>query len=463
MNQSLRPPAPEPRKAPLNTFALLATLRANPLEVWTAEHFKCGVVRDGLPFLPALVVSDPDAIKHVLLDNSANYRKDDLLLRILSPGLGLGLLTVEGDQWRRQRRAVAPMFARRTILNAAPDMRAAAAALVERWLDAPDGEPVDATRDITHLTLDVLQRTIFSSGIERDPEEFRAAMRTYFDTIGRIDPFDALGMPAFLPRLRRRSERAALKFFKEAVADIIEKRRRLIAADPASAPQDLLTLLLNAGDDHAGGELSEAEIHANVLTFIAAGHETTANALMWSLFLLTQAGAWAERIAEEANTAGSPASDGGERDPCAGLPIARAVVEEALRLYPPIAAISRVAIGPDKIGGHDVKPGTMVIVAPYVVHRHELLWERPAMFDPNRFLGAARERIGRYAYIPFGAGSRVCIGQAFAVQEATLALSTIIKRFGLRLAPGLEVKPLLRITLRPTPGLSLLVERRADS
>jgi len=449
-----RPPVPTPPKARRNLIALLRVLRDNPLEAWTEEHFEQPVVRDGLPFMPALVVSEPAAIKHVLLDNASNYRKDDLLQRILSPGLSNGLLTVEAEQWKRQRRTVAPMFARRTIHDFAPMMQAAIDTLVSRWNGLDDGGLLDVAADMTGLTLDVLERTIFSDGIERDTADFRDAMRIYFDTIGRIDPFDALGLPKFLPRPTRWPERAALAFFNDAVDAIIRERRRLLAQGAGKAPSDLLTLLLTAGD--ADEPLSEAEIRANVLTFIAAGHETTAKTLIWSLFLLGHAPSWADEIAREASQ--SPSEEA--NDPCAHLPVTRAVIEEALRLYPPIAAISRVAIGTDEIAGEEVAPGTMVIVAPYVVHRHRRLWEEPDVFNPARFLGSARDRIRRYAYLPFGAGGRVCIGQAFALQEATLALAAIVRNFRLAPDPAADVEPLLRITLRPKGGLRMRLYRR---
>src|SRR5258706_7516901 len=255
-----RPPAPAPRKAPLNLFKLLGVLSDNPLEAWTEAHFEQAFVRDGLPFMPAVVLSDPDAIKHVLLDNAANYRKDDLLLRILSPGLGQGLLTVEGEQWRRQRRAVAPMFARKTIYDFERPMQAAIDALVARWSRVSEDSDIDVAQDVTRLTLDVLQRTMFSESSELDPEEFRSAMRSYFDSIGRIDPLDALGIPQFVPRPTRRAERAALRFFQSAVDKIIEERRKRIDDGSRPAPHDLLALLLEAGDPHSGHPLSDVEI-----------------------------------------------------------------------------------------------------------------------------------------------------------------------------------------------------------
>jgi cytochrome P450 len=450
MNQMLfRPPAPEPGEAPLGLFSLLSVLRNNPLEAWTKAHFEQPLVRGGLPFMPAVVVSEPNAIQHIMLDNAANYRKDELLLRILSPGLGNGLLTVEGEQWRRQRHAVAPMFARKAIHGFAPQMIAAAEALVERWSQLPQGSVVDVAEEVTRVTLDILQSTIFSKGIGRDPEEFREVMRSYFDTIGRIDPLDALGLPAFLPRPTRWRSRSALRFFDRAVNAIIAERRRLLAEAPDDIPRDILTLLLESRDPQSGAGLSEAELRANIVTLIAAGHETTANTLTWSLYLLSQSEAWNARVAAEARRQARNEND----DPCRHLAVTRAVIEETMRLYPPIAAISRVAIEPDEIAGEPVPAGTMVIVAPYIVHRHKALWDRPELFDPERFLGASGKPPHRYAYLPFGAGPRICLGAAFALQEACLVLATIVKSFDLRAVAGREVQPLLRITLRPKGGL----------
>jgi cytochrome P450 len=455
LNQALFcPPAPTPRDAPLNLFALLSVLRTNPLEAWSKAHFTQPLVRGGLPFLQAVVVSEPAAIQRVLLDNAGNYRKDDFLLRILAGVLDNGLLTVDGDQWRRQRRAVAPLFARKSIFTFAPRVADAGEALAARWNRLPEGSVIDIADEMTRVTLDVLRRTIFSQGIERDIEEFQAAMRNYFDTIGRIDPFDALGLPEFLPRPTRFRARASLRFFNEAVNAIISKRRHQLAAAPDSIPRDLLTLLLEARDPHSGQPLDERELRANIFTFIAAGHETTANALTWSLYLLSQDREWAARVAAEAELG----TDG--EDPCAHLVETRAVIEESLRLYPPIAAISRAAINDDELADEPVRAGTMVIVAPYVVHRHELLWSKPDSFNPNRFLGRARDNIHRFSYLPFGAGPRICIGAAFALQEASLLLSTIMKNFTLSAVPGHAVEPLLRITLRPRGGLPLRLQRR---
>jgi cytochrome P450 len=450
-----RPPAPTPRTRPLGPIALLRTIYNNPLEAWTQAHFEKPIVTMRLMGVQAVVVSEPSAIRHVLLDNAGNYHKDWLQRRVLSNGLEGGLLTAESEQWRMQRRALSPVFARKTVRSFAPAMMAAADDLIAHWHDR-EGRTVDVTADVTRLTLEVLRRTIFSEGLGGDPEEFRIAMTDFFNAIGRIDALDVLRAPNFLPRTGQRQARPALRFFDTAIDKIIATRRRRLAEDAASVPKDILTLLLQAKDPDTGQGMSEAEIRANIITFISAGHETTANALSWSLYLLSQSPAWRERVAAEAKREWQ-----GPIDTLADRLIeTRAVIDEAVRLYPPIAAMSRAAIGADELCGVKIKRGAMVAIAPYVLHRHRALWDRPDVFDPTRFLNGGRERIDRYSYLPFGAGPRICIGATFALQEATLVLASIVKNVTLDLAPGHEVRPILRVTLRPQGGLPMIVRRR---
>src|SRR3984893_17762446 len=232
-----RPPAPAPRQKPLGAFSLIKALWHNPLECWAQEHFEKPIVRVGLPIGDAVLVHEPSAVRRVLLDNAANYRKDALQRRVLSAGLSDGLLSAEGEQWHVQRRTLAPMFARRSVMNFAPAMMSAAGALAERWARHSD-ETIDVAAEVTRLTLDVLERTIFSDGLGSDAEQFRLAMTAYFNSIGRIGALDLLGVPDFwhgLPRLRVRSP---LKFFEGAIDTMIATRRSRLAANPASAPRD---------------------------------------------------------------------------------------------------------------------------------------------------------------------------------------------------------------------------------
>jgi cytochrome P450 len=305
--------------------------------------------------------------------------------------------------------------------------------------------------------LEVLEQTLFSQGLARGAEAFQQAVTRYFETFGRLDPLDLVGAPSFLPRLWRLRGGATLRFFQKAVDDIIAARKTLIASG-ASAPNDLLTLLLRAQDPQTGRAISEEDVRANIVTFIGAGHETTANALTWTLYLLSQAPQWRERAETEVDARFDWESSA---DPGDTLPVVKAVLEEALRLYPPAAFLSREAIAEDWLAGERVPAGTIVTVAPFVLHRHRQLWKDPDAFDPERFLGENRERIDRYAYIPFGAGPRVCIGMSFAMQEAVIVLAHLIRALRFDLAPGHVVAPIQRVTLRPRHGMKMIVRRRA--
>jgi cytochrome P450 len=352
-----------------------------------------------------------------------------------------------------QRRTLAPLFARKTISAFTGAMLSAADDLARKWRRAASQEPIDVSAEMTLLTLNVLALTIFSEGIGSDFGVFRLAMKSYFEGIGRIGVFDLFGIPATVPRFGLRPAKRAAAYFENVVDEMIEKRRRRL--DDA-ASEDLLTLLLRALDPSTGRPLSLAEVRSNVLTFLSAGHETTANTLTWSLFLLSQSPYWLARVREEADRELSGSHDGLlER-----LVFTKAVVEEALRLYPPIAALSRMAIQADDLGACSVTPRSLIVIAPYVLHRHERVWDRPAVFDPQRFLGKSRARIGRFAYLPFGTGPRTCIGSAFALQEATLVLATIVQRFDFELLPDAEVWPLQRVTLRPANGPPMRVSPR---
>lgn len=452
----LRPPAPSPRDAPLGPFATLRILRNNPVETWTKAHFEKPILIGHSILGLTAIVSDPQAIRRILSDNAANYKKDWLQRRVLSPGLGEGLLTVEGEAWKFQRRALAPMFTPKTVAGFTTTMIEAAAALVARWQRQREGRVLDIQIEMGRATLDVLGRTIFSDGIGSKPQEFMRVLSDYFQTIGQIDPVDLFDLPDFVPRINNLKNRAALGFFKETVEALIARRRARLETEPDMAPRDLLTLLLIASDPETQNHLSEEEVYANVLTFIGAGHETTANTLTWTLYLLSQAPDWREALAREADEAfsGSPETITDR------LVQTRAVIEESMRLYPPVANLTREALDADDLCGHRIRKGCLVMIPPWVLHRHKLLWAHPDHFDPRRFLPGEREKIDRFAYLPFGAGPRICIGATFALQEASILLASILRHFRLEHVESHKVVPMQRITLRPKDGMPMILRRR---
>ncbi len=452
-------PGPTPLERPLGTLALLRALRDNPVATWTKFHFEQPVVSGSSVLGRITVISDPAMIRHVLVENAANYGKDDLQKRVLQPGLGSGLLLADGDMWRSQRRALAPLFSPRIVQGFLTAMADVSRDLVERWDRQRDGRTVDLSTDMARVTLRILARTIFSDGLTRTTDEFASMVTRYLDAIGKLDPLDVLDAPSFIPRIGRIRARPALRFFEEAVESMIARRRAQMDRHPEKVPRDLLTLLLQATDPETGESLDEVEVKANIVTFIAAGHETTSNTLTWALYLLSLDPRSRERVEREVDRL---LPEGrivpGTLD---SLVETRAGSDEALRLYPPAATISRQARNADRIGDRLIKAGTQVVISPWVLHRHKLLWEEPDRFRPERFLPGARRSIDKFAYLPFGAGPRVCIGASFALQEAVSVLATIVRSYRLELLAGQDVMPVQRISLRPRGGMPMVLRRRA--
>lgn len=452
-----RPPAPTPLNKPLGTIPLLFAMRRNPLGTWTRAHYEEMILYGESVIGEVCVVNDPAGIRHMLIDNAANYHKDDLQQRLLGTGLAGGLLLAEDDMWRRQRRLLAPLFTPRAVAGCIPAMAQSAQWLVERWSRQRPQRVIDVACEFSRVTLDVLERTIFPQGLGRDPSQFIHAVTNYFETVGRVDPLDLLRLPEWLPRLGRSRAKPALQFFGEAVQAMIDKQRAALATGATQRDQfDLLSALLCAADPETGASLSEEEISANILTFIGAGHETTANALTWTIYLLGTHPQWRSRAEAEADALLAHSDELSPEE----APVMRAVLEESLRLYPPAATLTRDAIAADVICGQRIQAGTRMVVSPWLVQRHKKLWTDADLFDPSRFLPGAREKIDRFAFLPFGAGPRICIGMGFALQEAVILLAHILQAFRLDPLPGHRPQPMQRVTLRPEGGMPMVLSLR---
>jgi cytochrome P450 len=431
-------------------------MRRNAIECWTRAHFEQPLVAGGFPFAKVLVVSEPAAIAQVLVENAPDYCKSALERRILSARLRNGLVAVDGEQWTRQRRMLAPMFARHPAARFGPAIEQATDALIARWKNV-DGGTVEVKTESLQFAMDVLLQSIFGDGIA-NPEAVRDATTRFYTSCGRMDPFDIIGLPAFVPRPTRLRENTILRAFNDALRVAIAERRRSLGTD-ADGPRDILGAMLAAKDLETGEAMIEAEVKDNVMTFIFGGQETTSSALTWAVYLLSQSAEWRERVIAEAETVQGLAC----QDALPKLVETRAVVDEALRLYPPIIGITRTALRRTQIADHTVERGTMVIVPPYVVHRHRRLWRDPDAFDPTRFLPEAGP-IRPYTYLPFGAGPRMCIGAGLAAQEATYALAMLALHFEFDVAPGHSVWPAQKnFTLRPQDGLHIRVRPRQHS
>ena len=443
-------PAPVPHTKPLGALGFVLTMARNPLAIWAEAAFTEPVIRAEWLGNPTIIVSDPAAIRHVMVDNSRNYVMQPLRQRILRPILRDGLLTAEGELWRRTRRAMAPVFAPRNTQGLAPAMLKSSADFAA-GLAAHTGETVDIAEQMTLLTFDILQTTLFTGDIAGDPQEFATAVSALLRTMGRIDPMDVLDAPAFVPRWTRLVGQRSLGYFRTLIAQTIERREAVLKADPAAAPRDLLTLLLEADG------LSRSEIEDNIITFIGAGHETTARALGWTLYLLSQAPDELAKVEAELDAHDFSTDPAGWGDL---LPYTRAAFEESMRLYPPAPSLNRAAVANDRVGNVDIPAGASVLIMPWIVHRHKKLWDHPGDFMPSRFLPPARAAIDRYQFLPFGIGPRVCIGQSFAMQEGVIALAALLRHLRFSFTGPIAPQPVQKITVQPEGGLSMRVERR---
>ncbi|MEQ1941446.1 cytochrome P450 [Mesorhizobium sp. VNQ89] len=445
------PPAPAPRAKPPSMLEMMRIVYRNPLELWGEPSYNEPYISVTGVGGPLVIANDPALIKHVLVDNAKNYRMATVRQLVLRPILRDGLLTAENDVWKRSRKAMAPIFTPRHIFGFAGPMLKRTEAFAERY---DDGGVRDMAVDMTNLTYDILAETLFSGEIAGEPGSFAHQIDRLFETMGRVDPLDLLRAPEWLPRVTRIRGRKTMAYFRQIVADTMEMRRASMAKD-ANVPEDFLTLLLRAeGPDG----LTRGEIEDNIITFIGAGHETTARALGWTLFCLAEA-PW-ERDAIEAEIDAVLAREPDPTKWLDAMPLTRAAFEEALRLYPPAPSINREPIVPERWRDLDIPAKAAVLVMPWTVHRHRKLWEKPDAFMPSRFHPENRQKMDRYQYLPFGAGPRVCIGASFAMQEAIIALAVLMNRFRFDTTSETKPWPVQKLTTQPQGGLPMRVSPR---
>ena len=396
------------------------------------------------------MVMDPEANRRILRDAVGNYPKSDVTKLILSPAIGDSLFIAEGQHWHWQRRAAAPAFSLRNVQALAPVMTAAAEAASDR-LTAQAGRAANLFDEMITATFDVISDVTFSGGEAFDKDAVHKAIDAYIGQTAKVSILDVIGAPTWVPRPSRMVSASALTQMKQVADAAIDERRK---TGPRPVP-DLLDLLLEGEDPETKRQMNTAELRDNLLTFIVAGHETTALSLAWSLYLC----AFDQGVQDRAR-AEVQAVLGNRAATVADLPklkYVRQIVDEALRMYPPAAFLSRTAKAADTLCGREVRPGDTVMLPIYALHRNHLLWDNPDAFDPDRF--ADPKVIDRFAYLPFGDGPRICIGASFALQEAVIVLATLLARFRFTRISGKEPKPVLILTLRPEGGVWLTVEK----
>ncbi|NTF89245.1 cytochrome P450 [Agrobacterium rhizogenes] len=459
--EAFSPPAPIPRTVPPSRLTIIRTILRNPLELWGEPSYTLPWIMTRFIRERTLIVNDPGLIKHVLVDNAANYRMSDIRQLILRPILRDGLLTAEGPVWKRSRKAVAPVFTPRHAQGFAGQMLSQSEDYVRKYEDVgSDGKVFDIAVDMTELTFVILAETLFSGEIVTEGNSFADDVNQLLHRMGRVDPMDLLRAPAWVPRVTRIGGQKVLDKFRGIVRDTMNLRLDKMRKDRASAPDDFLTLLLEkTGPDG----LTMEEIEDNILTFIGAGHETTARALAWTLYCV--ANSPHIREAMEAEIDGVLATGA---EPVAWLdlmPNVRAAFEEVMRLYPPAPSINRASIADDEWTSPsgecvEIPAGVTVLIMPWTLHRHALYWDKPRAFMPERFLPENRGKINRFQYLPFGAGPRVCIGATFALQEAVIALAVMMHRFRFDLTDETNPWPVQKLTTQPQGGLPMRVSRR---
>jgi cytochrome P450 len=371
---------------------------------------------------------------------------------LLSPLLGKGILTSEGADWKWQRQAAAPMFRPQDLKNFVPAFVGATRDLLARWRASPDAiQPIDA--DMTRVTFDVICATLLPSAGEPAARAMAEALRALQRTGGWDQLYAAMNAPKWMPRPGMVSGWRAVVSMRSAVKELLDRRRAL----GEGGPDDLMQRLVRARDAETGQSMNDEQLVDNLLTFYLAGHETTARALTWTLYLLARSPQWTAALVDEIGRVTGGADVSAEQ--IDKLALVQQVLKESMRLYPPVPIMSRQAIADVRIEGHAIAAGTSVLMPIYAIHRHARRWENPDAFDPERFAPEREKAISRYQYMPFGAGPRICIGMSFAMMEATAILAMLLQRVRFSIAEGNDPVPVARVTLIPKGGLRLAVHQ----
>jgi cytochrome P450 len=407
-----------------------------------------------MPRTPALLVNDPAGARRVLVENARGYSKATVQYGALSAVTGAGLLTADGEDWRRRRRIAQPAFHHGTLDGVARESVAAADRVAQEWAAVPDGAVVDVDAACMRATLEVVGRTLFDADLARDGEQIVGAVHAaLLEVVARA----RTPRPTWLPLPSARRLARAVATLDATGAHVVRRRReRGITADDT----DLLALLLRSAD--AEGGLSDRQVRDELVTLVIAGHETVASSLAWTLQLLAENPAAQADLHAELDTVLAGREPGWSD--LRALPVTRAVVDEALRLFPPAWVVTRRALEPDDVAGVAVPAGTLVVISPWLLHRRPSAWPDPLRFDPSRFAGE-RSATPRGDYLPFGMGPRLCIGRDFAVVESVLALAALLRRHAVepvRDRAGQVVRPVVDalVTLRPHGGMPLVVRHR---
>ncbi len=446
------PPLPDLPARELSSLAFVHKVSRNGLQVWSHRAYRQDWLEQGFFGSKRVLLNKPEMIHRVLVENHNNYRRTDTAIRLLRPLVGDGLLLSTGENWKHQRRTIAPALAPKMLPLLARHVAECTDEDVQS-LAGRNGAPFALLPEMQALALKIAARSMFSLETWEHGPAVQSAMMRFTRECARArlsDMIVPLPIPTYhdIARARFRARWSAL------VDRIIEARERM---PDAGAPRDLFDLLRAARDPESGAAFTRAELCDQIGTMIVAGHETTAHTLFWSLYLLASSPEHQAMVAAEVRDVDLGPSHAGEV--FATLTYTRAIVSEALRLYPPVWVLTRQCVMPEEIEGLRIVRGTLVMISPWVLHRHSLHWSNPNAFDPERFLPDATPPT-RFTYLPFGAGPRVCVGAQFAMAEATLVLARLVQAFKIELVDGKPVRPTAVVTTAPDRAVPFRLRSR---
>ena len=445
------PPYAQPLKGDENFFYATWKFMRNPIEGFGPLSYNQPITSLTTMKQRMHIITGPEGVSDVLTKYAKNFSKTHIEARIMGPATKEGLLLVHGEQWKKQRRAVAPMFAHRHMANLAPLITDEINTYKTSLGDRAD---VDLNVAMADLTFDILAKALLGDPKGLDREKLRKATRRVVTSAGTLRPDDMIPLPEGTPRPIGPRGVIALKRLK-AAAD------KLIADRKDNPGDDLVGLLISAVDPKSGQPLTETERRDNLIGFFIAGHETTALTLTWALYLMGRDKAAQARLRDEIDAV-RPEGDLQYSD-IEKLIFTRAVLDETMRLFPPAPVFNRLCQDPCEVLGREIKTGDVVLIAPYIMHRREALWDNPHAFDPDRFIRNPELRGKGSAFLPFGAGPRICVGMAFAMMEAVMALATLVRDFEVQVADDCYPRPLMTVTLRPEGGIPARLVRREKS
>jgi cytochrome P450 len=456
------PVYPRPRKSKASALLMFFSARHSWLDALYERSYRMQMGEVHLPGLDLYMVNEPALVRRVMQEQAENFPKSPLLGEALEPLLGESIFTTNGAQWKRQRDMMDPAFAQARLNVAFPVMQAAVSDMLDRLATLPDGAEHDVEVEMTHVTADIIFRTIFSVPMEG------ADARRIFEAFAR---FQALAPRLLLPSIYGvrwlvwpwdvwRSRRAAAEI-RGLLEKLIRPRYEAFRAGAPAPHSDILQSFMEAQDQATGRPFDFEELVDQVAMLFLAGHETSASALTWAAHLLANAPEIQERMHDEV------VRELGERVPqwqdMKSLELTRNVFRETLRLFPPVGFMARQASQGCPMRGKQVEEGATVVVAPWLIQRHRQLWSTPDEFNPDRYQDDASRESLQQAYLPFGMGQRVCLGAAFALQEATLILAGLVGRYRLTAVPGHVPRPVGRLTIRSANGVRLQLHRRSPA